>query len=101
MSRPVFEVGSKYARRDVLRGLGVPDSTSGGPWFTGYHEHDGSFYVFTNVGTPGRTGHDYGNRWEGPNLRWYAKTGTNLSQPLVARLLAGSSPVHVFWRSDN
>jgi hypothetical protein len=101
MATPAFERGAKYTRRDVFRVLGIPENTSGGNWFTGYQEHEGAFYLFSNVGTPGRTGHDYGDRWEGDRLYWYAKTGTRLSQPVMAKLLAPDSTVHLFWRSDN
>ena len=59
------------------------------------------FYVFTNVGSPGRTGHDYDNRWEGSRLRWYGKTGSRRSQPQIQLMLNPGVPVHVFWRSDN
>ena len=97
----MFDVGAKYTRRQVLRALGVSDTIRGGNWFTGYNEHQDSFFIFTNVGTPGRTGHDYGNRWEGPNLRWFAKTETSISQPQIARLVSGDYPVHVFWRGNN
>ena len=96
----MFERGQEYTRRQLFRLLGVPEDIQGGNWFTGYNEYKGSFYVFANVGTPGRTGHDYANKWVGPELEWYAKSGTNIQQPQVLRMISSDS-VHVFWRERN
>jgi hypothetical protein len=95
----VFKRGALYARRDVLRLLGLPEGTWGGNWFTGYNEHGGAAYVFANVGTAGRTGHDYANAWEGHNLRWFAKNRSSIRQPQVKRLIDAATPVHIFWRT--
>lgn len=97
----MFQVGRKYSRSDVFDELRLTPHPTGGNWFTGYVNHNGAFIVFTNVGSPGRTGHDYGNRWEGSRLRWYAKAGTRLDQPQIQQMLDPGSPVHIFWRSDN
>src|SRR3972149_8316518 len=97
----MFIPGNTYSRRNIFATIGIPEDTWGGNWFTGYNEHQGAFYIFTNVGVPGRTGHDYGNKWVGDQLKWYAKTGTRLAQPQIQRLTAPSTPVHVFWRASN
>ena len=97
----MFVVGKSYSRADVFNELGLRPHPIGGNWFTGYVRHDDVFYVFTNVGSPGRTGHDYGNRWEGSRLRWYGNIGTRQSQPQIQLMLDPGIPVHVFWRSDN
>ena len=60
-----FEVGKKYSRADIKELAGVGRNAKGGPWDTGIVEHDGEFLIFANVGTEGRTGHDYDNRWKG------------------------------------
>lgn len=64
-------------------------------------EHDNEFIIFTNVGTEGRTGHNYGNRWEGICLRWYHKRGSHLGRSSVQKLLEPASVVHIFWRTEN
>ncbi len=97
----MFEIGNQYTRRDVFRIIGIPEDTWGGNWFTGYNVHDGAFYIFANVGSTGRTGHDYPNRWEGSRLRWFAKSGTRLEQPQIQQMLDRHATVHVFWRGDN
>lgn len=96
-----FNVGSTYSRADVKELAGVGRTAKGGPWDTGIVEHDGEFLIFTNVGTEGRTGHDYDNRWKGELLRWYHKRGSRVEWPSVKKLLLAESTVHVFWRSSN
>jgi hypothetical protein len=54
----MFQVGEKYTRAEVQDALNVPEDRRGGDWDTGYTSYDGQIYVFCNVGTAGRTGHD-------------------------------------------
>jgi hypothetical protein len=96
-----FERGTKYARRDVKERAGLRPNAKGGPWDTGIVEHKDEFIIFANVGTEGRTGHNYGNRWEGNRLRWYHKGGSHLGWASVKKLLEPKSRIHVFWRSSN
>ena len=96
-----FNVGTTYSRADVKELAGVGRTAKGGPWDTGIVEHDGEFLIFANVGTEGRTGHDYDNRWDGELLRWNHKGGSKIEWPSVKRLLRDESTVHVFWRSSN
>lgn len=70
-----FDRGSKYTRPDVKERAGLSRYAKGGNWDTGVVEHENEFLIFANVGTEGRTGHNYGNRWEGNCLRWYHKAG--------------------------
>lgn len=88
----------KYTRDQVADAIGMPEQRRGGSWDTGYDEWNGEFFLFCNVGVPGRTGHDYQNRWLGDRLSWFAKNGTRLSQPQITSLLSGALPVHIFWR---
>lgn len=96
-----FEIGSKYSRADVKELAGMGRNAKGGPWDTGIVEHNGEFLIFTNVGTEGRTGHDYDNRWEGEFLRWSHKKKSHIGWRSVQRLLKDGSTVHLFWRSSN
>jgi 5-methylcytosine-specific restriction enzyme A len=95
-----FEIGQRYARKDVLKVIGLQDPM-GGNWYTDYASHGKDFFIFCNVGTTGRTGHDYQNEWQGPDLVWYAKTGTHVAQETMQRLLDGKRDIYVFWRRDN
>lgn len=96
-----FERGEKYTRPDVKERAGLPRGRKGGNWDTGVVEHANEFIIFTNIGTEGRTGHNYGNRWEGSCLRWYHKGGSHLGWPSVQKLLEPAWNVHVFWRTSN
>ena len=96
-----FERGAKYKRPDVKERAGLPRDAKGGNWDTGVVEHENEFIIFTNIGAQGRTGHNYGNTWEGDCLRWYHKGGSHLGWPSVQKLLEPKSRIHVFWRSSN
>lgn len=98
----MFIVGATYTRADVGDAIGYPDhKRSGGNFTTGYFEFDGAFYIFTNVGLPGRTGHDYPNRWRDADLVWYGKSQSKFGQPQIEKLIDGSRDVHVFWRGKD
>jgi 5-methylcytosine-specific restriction enzyme A len=96
-----FERGAKYRRPDVKERAGLPRDAKGGNWDTGVVEYENEFIIFTNIGTQGRTGHNYGNRWEGSCLRWYHKGGSHLAWFSVQKLLEPHCSVHVFWRTSN
>lgn len=98
---PHFVVGRHYSRQDVYSVVGVPTEKQGGDWDTGYHEHDGAFFVFCNVGVAGRTGHDYGNYFDGDELCWFAKNRSQLRQAQIQRLLTPGAVVLVFFRSND
>lgn len=93
--------GFKYTRPDVKERAGLSRKAKGGNWDTGVVEHDNEFLIFANIGTEGRTGHNYGNRWEGSCLRWYHKAGSHLAWQSVQRLLEPARSIHVFWRTSN
>lgn len=95
-----FVVGDSYTRKDIHDILGIPQKDRGGKWNTGYTKHDGEIYIFCNVGIPGRTGHDYENRWHDNELVWFGKNGSRLNQPLIREMLSPSTSIHVFWRNQ-
>jgi Domain of unknown function (DUF3427). len=96
-----FKSGATYTRAEVKEQAGLSRKAKGGSWDTGILEHDGQFVIFANVGTEGRTGHDYGNQWEGERFRWYHKAGSHLKWPSVQKLLEPGRVAHVFWRESN
>lgn len=97
-----FREGTYYTRKDIFNVLGFAPHPSGGNWFTGYHTFGGTHYIFCNVGTAGRTGHEYGNRWESSDrLRWYGKNPSTRDQPQIRAMTAGAESVLLFCRDDN
>ncbi len=93
-----LSVGKLYTRVQVQEAMGIPNATFKGKWGTGYTTHAGVFYIFANVGSAGRTGHDYPNEWEGPVLHWCAKSGTHAGQPQMRHLLRPGTVCHIFTR---
>src|SRR5258708_28740104 len=96
-----FNASHLYSRSDVKERAGLSRAAKGGNWDTGVVEIGGEFIVFANVGTEGRTGHNYGNREEEGCLRWYHKNASHLAWKSVQRILESGRVVHVFWRTSN
>jgi len=101
ISRYSFKVGQKYTRKDVYSVVGVPDDKQGGAWDTGYTKWIDDWFIFCNVGVPGRTGHDYGNHFVGDDLIWYGKTTSRLKQPSIQALISPIAKVYLFYRDDD
>jgi hypothetical protein len=100
VQRPLH-IGQRYTRKEVYEALNVPEQQRGGDWATGYHRHNGNWYLFANIGLLGRTGHDYENRWIGNELLWRGKTGSRLEHESIESMLADDANVHVFTRTDD
>jgi 5-methylcytosine-specific restriction enzyme A len=96
-----FKIGTAYTRKDIFDALGLEADPTGGNWFTGYNRHGDDWFIFANVGVPGRTGHDYHNYWAGDGLHWRGKTGSRLFQPAIQSMLRPRGKVHVFTRDDD
>lgn len=83
----MFTVGQAYTKNEIYEILDVPTQRRKGAWDTGYREYDGNIFIFSNIGVPGRTGHDYDNYWDGELFVWQAKTTSNINQPLIRKML--------------
>lgn len=100
MRQYTLVVGQTYKRSEIKAALGLDPQMKGGPWDTGYAERNGADFIFCNVGSPGRTGHDYDNFFDGGDLVWRGKTNSHKGQPTIRRMTAPDAEVHVFWRAD-
>jgi hypothetical protein len=96
-----FEIDKQYRRRDVYRIIGISEDTKGGNWDTGYSSHGNDWFIFCNIGTPGRTGHDYENAWQGKDLLWFGKLKTHFSQPAMQSMLKPKGKTYIFTRLDS
>lgn len=96
-----FRVGLTYTKGDIYQLCDVPSQKQRGAWDTGYTSYEGAWFIFCNVGVPGRTGHDYDNRFLGDDLIWYGKTGSHDKQPSIQAMLDPASSVLVFYREDD
>lgn len=83
MSDYDFVVGQDYTKKNIYEMCAVPEAKQRGNWDTGYHKYEGDWFIFSNIGTPGRTGHDYDNRFVGDELEWYGKTGSHVGQDSI------------------
>lgn len=86
----MFTIGREYSKNEIYEILKVPSERRKGAWDTGYREYENNIFIFSNVGIPGRTGHNYNNYWDGDLFVWEAKTNSNINQPLIKRMLSPS-----------
>jgi len=96
-----FKINNEYKRKDIYKIIGIPEDTKGGNWDTGYNLYKEDFFIFVNIDTAGRTGHDYRNKFDGDDLIWYAKNNTRLHQPQIQKFLNPPGKIYIFWRNDD
>lgn len=100
----MFKKGSKYSRQDIGR-MYFPEEgrPKGGSWDTGYVRVENDLIIFMNIDVPGRTEHDFDNRYDETNqtIVWYGKPNTNSKQPTFEKLISGEYTPHCFARWDN
>ncbi len=96
-----FKVGDYYTRKDVYKAMNVPESQQGGNWDTGYTRFNGDTFIFANVGTAGRTGHDYPNRFDGNDLIWFGKPSSKLVHDSIQYMIHSNGSVYIFVREDS
>ncbi len=96
-----FKVGKHYTKRDIYRICKVPKNKQKGNWNTGYNQYNGCWFIFCNIGTAGRTGHDYENRFVGGDLVWYGKNRSSLQQKSIQSLLSNETTKLIFYREDS
>jgi len=96
-----FLVDNEYTKKDIYKIIELPPDKRGGIWDTGYNQYKNDFFIFCNIGTSGRTGHDYDNKFEGNLFHWYAKNNTTILQPQIKSLLNPSGYIYIFYRYDN
>ena len=104
-----FKRGSEYSRDDIhFLYFGKPYPKVGSAnWTTGYVQPKGSndLIIFMNIGVPGRTGHDFENKYdpETNTIVWYGKTKSHSRQPTFQKLFSRELKPHFFarWDSEN
>lgn len=100
-----FVPKNKYKRNDVLDLLGIEKDSNGkrgGVYSTGYFKFGNAYYVFANIGTEGRTGHNYDNKFlSDKELYWFAKSNAKINQTQIQELLNHKTEIHLFYREDN
>jgi len=95
-----FVVGNAYSKKDIYRICDVPLDKQRGNWDTGSTKYNNDWFIFANVGTPGRTGHDYQNKFVGDDLHWYGRTNSQVGQPSIDSLLNPDGNIFIFYREN-
>lgn len=96
-----FKIGQEYSRKDVYRILDVPKSKQGGNWNTGYTTFNNNVFIFANINSAGRTGHNYDNKFIGDDLQWFSKNHHSLNTPTIQAMLNPVDNIYVFTREDS
>lgn len=96
-----FVVGNSYTKKDIYRICSVPVDKQRGNWDTGSTKYHNDWFIFANVGIPGRTGHDYLNRFIGDDLHWYGRTNSRIGQPSIDSLLKPDGHIYIFYRENS
>jgi predicted HNH restriction endonuclease len=100
MEKP-FIRGKTYSRNDIYLILNVPIEKQKGIWNTGYVKFENDWFLFANINTSGRTGHDYANTFIGDDLEWYGKTQSTLNNKSIKTMLEPAGNIYIFIREDN
>ena len=101
-----FKRGSEYSRDDIhFLYFGTPYPKIGsGNWTTGYVQPKGTndLIIFMNIGVPGRTGHDFDNKFdpESNTIVWYGKPNTHSGQKTFQKIFSKELIPHFFARWD-
>tara|TARA_B100001027_G_scaffold97231_1_gene66758 strand:+ start:396 stop:2786 length:2391 start_codon:yes stop_codon:yes gene_type:complete len=97
----LFEINRVYRKTDVYKILNVPKGQRGGKWRNGYCEHNKDFFIFANIGIPGKTDvgvFDYKNKISGDKMEWEAQNGSKLSWPTVQKLINSNPYIFVRYK---
>ena len=98
----IFTENKLYNKKDIYNFFDVPKEQQKGKWHNGYCEHNGDWFIFTNIG---QTGHgfyenddfDYNNSLDQfGDLNWEAINNSKLSWDSIQKLKS-SSP-YIFLR---
>lgn len=101
MKKAPFKEGDSYTRTDIYNILKVPKAKRRGNWETGYNRYNKDWFIFSNIGVPGRTGHDYENYWSGDEFVWRGKTGSKISHASIQSMLPPKGDIYLFTRDSN
>ena len=102
-----FKKGCLYTRSDIYNlYFGEPLPLKGtANWKTGYVQPQNSkdLIVFMNIDVPGKSGHNYPNKYNPHNktIEWFGKTNSNSQQPTFLKLISKEIIPHFFARWDN
>ena len=97
----MFELGKQYRKIEIYSILDVPEDKQRGSWDTGFTPYEGNWYFFCNIGTPGRTGHDYRNYFAGDFLVSHARLNSKIDHPSIKSIQSQETKKFIFYREDD
>lgn len=101
ISQSNFIIGNSYKRKDIYHIVGIAENTKGGNWCTGYNKYKDDWFIFSNIGVPGRTGHQYNNTIVDNELIWFGKNGSTIKHPTIQSLIYPVGKIYIFIRTSN
>ncbi|AYK68169.1 DUF3427 domain-containing protein [Bacillus subtilis subsp. subtilis] len=96
-----LRIGEQYSRKDIYKIFNVPEGKQGGNWNTGYTSFNNDVFVFVNISSAGRTGHDYDNKFIGDDLQWFGKNSHSLQNASIQSMLKPKGNIYIFTREDS
>lgn len=97
-----FVLEECYSRKDVKRKIGHSKVDGiGGIWATGYASYNNCYFLFVNIATAGKTGHNYNNMFYKGDLYWRSKGPDTINSATIQNFLSGKYEVYIFTRENN
>ena len=100
-----FLKGNLLTRNEIWQSFhpSLGDKPKGGNWDTGYVREGNELIAFLNIGSAGRTGHDFENAYDSETeiVTWFGKPNSHSGQPIFQQILDGSLLTHFFARWDS
>tara|TARA_B100001059_G_scaffold77407_1_gene75122 strand:+ start:2150 stop:3952 length:1803 start_codon:yes stop_codon:yes gene_type:complete len=102
LKEKLFEINRVYRKSDIYKIFNVPKVQQGGKWRNGYCEHNNEFFIFANIGIPGKTEageYNYKNKInDNDEMEWEAQNGSKLSWPTVQKLKKSNPYIFVRYK---
>ena len=100
-----FFKGNQLTRNEIWQSFhpNLGAKPKGGNWDTGYVIEGNELIAFLNIGSAGRTGHDFENAYDSETeiVTWFGKPNSHSAQPIFQKILDGSLLPHFFARWDS
>ena len=94
----MFEINKIYTRETI--GIILNTNTKGGQWATGCASFNNEFYLFITIEGPGRTGHNYNDKFlENGLLEWHGRTGSHVNWPTMQNIINNKN--NIFYVDGN
>ena len=96
--------GNLYTRKTIWKQVHTElEYPNGGPWATGYVQEGEDLLAFANIGSSGRTGHNFPNHFDDSTkkMEWYGKPNAHSEQPTFRKLFQGKTKLLMFARWDS